>query len=341
MAAVTDIVFKKNGIEVDDDIISDVTLQNNLVRKRAIEINFNTGATTTRVLYEKGAVSKETNNSGTTNLGVKDDDKVQPKRTRCPEVVEESEKVKKARVSSSSKGDKTRITKPKQQNNEGDNGKTRLFKPLGNNEDAVKNQVNSEALLSSPKQFSCNECDSSFTRKFALLKHKKHKHEVVENSPPTPARSISGLETVKFADVKKESSTREVPKPFCCQHCDKTFKLGSHLKLHMKKFHPPQDPQQAEVVRKEGGIFVAIEEDEGAAKLEGQQMFEDPFLCHMREKLLQDNDVPNSDQLVTETVDDNCEEDVTNHVSVTQNVGESMNIIFAVDEALQNDFVIA
>ncbi|XP_059614718.1 zinc finger protein 699-like isoform X2 [Phlebotomus argentipes] len=63
-----------------------------------------------------------------------------------------------------------------------------------------------ERHLGTHKIFQCETCMRKFTKKQALLDHVSiHKNE----------------------------------KPFCCNRCDKTFRLETHMKIHMKKIHMP------------------------------------------------------------------------------------------------------
>ena len=141
------------------------------------------------------------------------------------------------------------------------------------------------------------------------MRHKKEKHDCLPKPSADPAVSL--IESILFNDEEEEPTVQD-SKRITCELCDKTFKIESHLNLHMKRFH-----KQTFEEANEGSIFVAIEEDASTAKQEGTQVEADPFLSDMREKLLQDDD-------------ESPNEDV-----------DPMDVFTAVDEALQNDFVIA
>merc|ERR1719186_1495978 len=64
---VTDIVFRKNNLEADDETIDEVTLKNNIVKETTIEINFNTGATKRKVIGGKYSDMTETKKAKTNN----------------------------------------------------------------------------------------------------------------------------------------------------------------------------------------------------------------------------------------------------------------------------------
>ena len=86
MDAVTDIVFKKNNLEVTDDVVAEVTLHNNIVREKlkAVDINYNTGATHRRVLDRNSDIIIDDKNGAVCKVENKgDDDHV--KRTRSHE----------------------------------------------------------------------------------------------------------------------------------------------------------------------------------------------------------------------------------------------------------------
>merc|ERR1712107_405907 len=93
------------------------------------------------------------------------------------------------------------------------------------------------------------------------------------------------------------------------------FKLQSHLRLHMKRYHV----NKTQTVGNEGGIFVAIEDNDTATKLEMQQAGADPFLTDMREKLMTDLG-EDSNQRVFKGVGANQDEISHNLVTVSENI---------------------
>jgi len=338
MDAVTDIVFKKNSLEVSDDEVTDVTLHKNVVRKKAIDININTGATYTRVL-DKTSISKS---STVSNTSADHTDSSDSRGSRTRNKVEENSgnRVKRTLVSDRKDGSITKIPK----RNEGEFGglNSKRHKPLDEYDSANSRSKTSNPPLQQTKDlppkasnFSCDECDQSYTRKFSLIKHKKEKHnEVTANKSDATVvhrKEKAVIEQVPSSDGGEDESRMLESKKPVCAICNKTFKLESHLKLHTKKFHR----QQTQVGSNEGGIFVAVTEDElSATKLEAQQAeAADPFLSDMREKLLQLDSF--------EPVDGYQEDLNYETVTVAESIGEQTDMFVAVDEALHNDFLIA
>ena len=129
MDAVTDIVFKKNDLEVTDNVVAGVTLHNNVVREKekVVDINYNTGATYSKVLDRTNQQNIDEKNGSRYKVAKVD----QAKKTRSHEEYLGS-KHKKARVSSNDRIDEdtSRITT----NNEGGKSKT------------IKSSVNSSEL---------------------------------------------------------------------------------------------------------------------------------------------------------------------------------------------------
>ena len=336
MDAVTDIVFKKNDLEVTDNVVAGVTLHNNVVREKekVVDINYNTGATYSKVLDRTNQQNIDEKNGSRYKVAKMDDD--QAKKTRSHEEYLGS-KHKKARVSSNDRidGDTSRITT----NNEG--GKSKTIKS-GVNSSELPNPSSHGTNVVSPKasksKFNCNECDLSYTRKFTLIKHKNEKHgkttEAFITGDMNTKKAV--IESLLSADSDDELNIQEPTKPFC-DHCSKTFKLQSHLKLHMKRYHV----KKTQNAGNEGGIFVAVEDNDTATKLEMQQAGADPFLTDMREKLMTDLG-EDSNQMVFKGVGGNQDEMAHNLVTVSENiVGGQANFFIAVDEALDSDFVIA
>jgi len=332
MDAVTDIVFKKNNLEVTDDVVAEVTLHNNVVREKqkVVDINYNTGSTYRRVFDRtKEVIIEEKKGAGCKVENKEDDDHV--KRTRSHEEYDES-KHKKSRGSSTNRklGDTAKIA---MMNNGG--GKPKLITSHENSSEVpMPNPPNNGAKISpKPSKFNCDECDLSYTRKFSLFKHKKEKHE------KTSETTVAGNTNTKKAVIESllfddDSSIQEPTKPIC-EYCSKTFKLQSHLKLHKKRFHL----KKTEVVGNEG-IFVAVEENEIATKLEAQQNHADPFLTDIREKLMIDM-CEDSNEIYPKDVDADQDEIAHEMVTVSEDVGGHENFFMAVEEAFHSDFVIA
>jgi len=328
MDAVTDIVFKKNNLEVTDDVVAEVTLHNNIVREKlkAVDINYNTGATHRRVLDRNSDIIIDDKNGAVCKVENKgDDDHV--KRSRTHEENDDS-RYKKSRGSSSNRkeGDTARIAI----SNGG--GKPKLMKSHENSDEGLMpNPSNTGAKISpKPSKFNCDECELNYTRKFSLIKHKKEKHV------KTTEISVTGNANTKKAVIESllfddDSRIPEPTKPVC-EYCSKTFKLQSHLKLHKKNKCPLKKTQ---VVGNEG-IFVAVEENETTTKLEAQHVEADPFLIDIREKLMMDV-CEDSNQMNPKDVDADQDE----IVAVSENIGGQENFFMAVDEALQSDFLIA
>jgi len=278
MEAVTGLVFQKNNLEVTDNTVSDVTLQNIIVRKKVIDINFNTGAIASKVL-EDMAVSVSENRNMATKVATNEMD--QNKRTRNPELLESS-KFKKAKINSYRK-DFGKATRSKKDSEE--DGKSLIYKVLGDNDDDVdsrrtKYQVETPTISAKPSNFTCDICDVSYARRFTLLKHKKENHD--NSTKPAAKPDVSLIESILFDDDEEVQSNDDSSKE---------------------------------------GVFVAIEEDASTAKLERTYVELDPFLSEMREKLMQDDD---ADQMLLNNLDT-----------------DQLDVLTAVDEALQNDFVIA
>jgi len=333
MDAVTDIVFKKNNLEVTDDVVAEVTLHNNIVKEKqnAVDINYNTGATYRRMLDRTNEVIFDDKNGAECKVENKEEDD-HVKRTRSREEYDES-KYKKSRGSSSNRkeGDTARIA----MNNGG--GKQKLSKSNVNRFEGPMPTTNSPhnvaQMSPKPTKFNCDECDLNYTRKFSLIKHKKEKHEKMTKT------SVTGNSNTKKAVIESllfddDSSIPEPTQPVC-NFCNKTFKLQSHLKLHKKRYHL----KKTQVVGNEG-IFVAVEENETTTKLEMQQVEADPFLTDIREKLMMDM-CEDSNQMNPKDVNADQDEMAHEVVAVSEIVGGQENFFMAVDEALHSDFVIA
>merc|ERR1712096_273707 len=325
---VTDIVFRKNKLELDDETIDEVTLKNNIVKETTIEINFNTGATKRKIIGGKYSDMTETKKAKTNN---NDKDKG---KAEIYKVLDDQEE-------------------PSDQNEMDSENRSYETESIK----LVSIQSRAEPIFpkSSSNKFKCDECDASYTRNYSLMKHKKTKHDSL-SKPTDPAVSL--IESILFDDEEEKGDVESGQSIqidehqisteggiFVCELCEISFKEGWGLVVHRKNIHSKQEIQsncdKEEVnnvnidEENEDGVFVEVEADATTAKKEGEQVAADPFLSAIRDKLLEDEDEDDENPagilgIETAAVDNDC--------STEKLVPYS--IYAAVDVAMQNEFMI-
>merc|ERR1719186_485533 len=173
---VTDIVFRKNKLELDNETIDEVTLKNNIVKETTIEINFNTGATKRKVIGGKYADMTDTKKAKTNN-----NDKDKGKAEIYKVLDDQDEPSNQSEMDSENRSYETESIK--------------LV--------SIQSRAEPISLLpkSSSNKFKCDECDASYTRNYSLMKHKKTKHSSI-SKPSDPAVSL--IESILFDDEEEK-----------------------------------------------------------------------------------------------------------------------------------------
>merc|ERR1719508_264767 len=328
---VTDIVFRKNKLELDDETIDEVTLKNNIVKETTIEINFNTGATKRKFIGGKYSDMTDTKKAKTNN---NDKDKG---KAEIYKVLDDQ--------------DQDEPSNQNEMDSENRSYETESIKLV-----SIQSRAEPIPLLlpkSSSNKFKCDECDASYTRNYSLMKHKKTKHESL-SKPYNPAASL--IESILFDDEEEKGDVEtdqsiQIDEHrnstecgiFVCELCEISFKERWSLEVHKTNIHSKQEIQsncdKEEVTNvnideeNEDGVFVGVETDATTAKKEGEQVAADPFLSAIRDKLLEDEDDENQAGIlgiksVAFDNDGSTEELVP------------CSIYAAVDVAMQNEFMI-
>merc|ERR1719186_1229662 len=175
---VTDIVFRKNNLELDDETIDEVALKNNMVKETTIEINFNTGATKRKVIGGKYSDMTDTKKAKTNN---NDKDKGKAEIYKALDDQDQDEPSNQNEIDSENRSYETESIK------------------------LVSIQSRAEPipllLPKSSNKFKCDECDASYTRNYSLMKHKKTKHSFSKPSDP----AVSLIESILFDDEEEKS----------------------------------------------------------------------------------------------------------------------------------------
>merc|ERR1719186_852390 len=187
---VTDIVFRKNKLELDDETIDEITLKNNIVKETTIEINFNTGATKRKVIGGKYADMNDTKKAKSNN---NDKDKGKAEIYKVLDDQDDSSDLK-------------------EMESEYRSYETESIKLV-----SVQSRAEPIPLFpkSSSNKFKCDECDASYTRNYSLMKHKKTKHDSL-SKPVDPAVSL--IESILF-DGEEEKGDVET---------DQSIKIDEH-----------------------------------------------------------------------------------------------------------------
>merc|ERR1719186_81295 len=328
---VTDIVFRKNNLEVDNETIDEVTLKNNIVKETTIEINFNTGATKRKVIGGKYSDMTDTKKAKTNN---NDKDKGKAEIYKALDDQDQDEPSDLNEMDSENRSYHTESIK--------------LV--------SIQSRAEPIPLLlpkSSSNKFNCDECDASYTRNYSLMKHKKTKHDCI-SKPSDPVVSL--IESILFDDEEEKGDVEtgqsiQIDEHqisteggiFVCELCEISFKERWSLEVHKTNIHSKQEIQsncdKEEVnnvnidEENEDGVFVGVEVDATTAKKEGEQVAADPFLSAIRDKLLEDEDYENQEGILgIESVA------VDNDGSTEKLV--PCSIYAAVNVAMQNEFMI-
>jgi uncharacterized Zn-finger protein len=88
------------------------------------------------------------------------------------------------------------------------------------------------------KDFVCEQCEASFTRKGTLTEHTRRAHSHVSD---TKSWSCADCDKTFFCRQQLERHRRihVGDRPHRCQHCIKSFSRSHHLSRHVEKLHGP------------------------------------------------------------------------------------------------------
>jgi len=222
--AVTEIVCKKNNLNIDDRTIGEVTLENIVPKQTTIEINFNTG------IIKKRTVSSE-----------KSKDEIENKIVLVNPVDDN-----RAEVNTVWRKTRTTIKKPLVDKKE------EIYKILEDSDDedissnhggnlSQLNEIESEAAIS-PFHDDQNLLDTNLINNDKMSETVKQFHTSVKETEVSGSEKLisSVSETVRIHNRNNELSSPSVIKPkrqFKCDQCPVSYSWKNSLIPHKKKKH--------------------------------------------------------------------------------------------------------